>query len=228
MQDILGHLDFPLLSIWTGAWTGRAGILAEMCSFFLIAPEILGAERLKGAEEALKKGLQSPFVLRGAVSVWTALFALLLIGPVPLVLILGRNLSLGGQVVLLAAIYVSAFSDLVCRFAVTQRPLPHHLKGGQMLRTLKRMASFSWELVNPFEFGRAVRPNSFQWVSWILGIPFHILETVPFLVAPAVTLALVRLGQNVLTGGTSLRTLVFGTGVVFLLGGILAQFVATF
>jgi hypothetical protein len=35
-------------------WVGRAGILAEIVSFLLIAPEILGEERLRNAEEAFR------------------------------------------------------------------------------------------------------------------------------------------------------------------------------
>jgi hypothetical protein len=38
-------------------WVGRAGILAEIVSFFLIAPEIAGPERLKGLEAALERWL---------------------------------------------------------------------------------------------------------------------------------------------------------------------------
>jgi hypothetical protein len=38
-------------------WVNRAGILAEGVSFVLIAPEILGEERLRNVEEALKEWL---------------------------------------------------------------------------------------------------------------------------------------------------------------------------
>jgi len=38
-------------------WVGRAGIMAQAVSFLLIAPEILGEERLRNVEEALKEWL---------------------------------------------------------------------------------------------------------------------------------------------------------------------------
>lgn len=36
-------------------WVGRAGILAEAVSFILIAPEIIGVERMRGLEERLER-----------------------------------------------------------------------------------------------------------------------------------------------------------------------------
>ena len=35
-------------------WLNRAGILAEAVSFLLIAPEIIGSERLRRAESAIE------------------------------------------------------------------------------------------------------------------------------------------------------------------------------
>ena len=216
----------PLLSIWTGAWVGRAGILAEICAFPLLAPEILGPERLKGVEEALRRGLGSRHVARGVILLLTAYLAVLSLAPVPLVLIFGRPLSYSAKGTLLAVIFASAISDAVSRLAVA-KTVPV-VRGRHVIEIVKRMARANWDLLNPLAFGRMARTSILQWMLWILGIPFHILGVVPFLILPAITLSLLRLAQKVLSGGASLRTFVFGSGALLLLGGIAAQFVATF
>ncbi len=226
MQAILGHLDLPPLSIWTGAWMGRAGLLAEFFSFFLIAPEILGPERLRGVEEALRKGLGSRHVVWGVILLLTAYLAVLSLVPVVLVLIFGRSLSHPAKGALLAVIFASAISDEVCRLAVAKTvPL---VRRRHAIEIVKRMARVNWDLLNPLAFGGTARTSILQWMLWILGIPFHILGVVPFLILPAITLWLLGLAQKVLSGGASLRTFVFGTGALMLLGGIAAQIVTTF
>jgi len=43
----------PLLSIWTGAWVGRAGLLAQAVAVLLMAPQIAGETRMLRVESRL-------------------------------------------------------------------------------------------------------------------------------------------------------------------------------
>jgi len=212
-------------------WVGRAGIIAEAVSFFLIAPEILGPERLKGAERALAEGLDSPLMRRAAFGVWAAFWIVLFL-PVSLVwwpiVVFVFGISWWKFGALLAAIHLSWFSSYVCR-GVVRRPLfDQPVESARLFDGLGRMARFSTVVLNPFEFGRIMKPSFSQWLFWMLGIPFHIVAFLSYFILPATIVALIHLQQRLLAGQNALRALVFGTGAFLLFGGLAVQFYATF
>jgi len=219
-----------VLSIWTGAWVGRVGILAEMCSFPLLAPEILGPERLKGVEETLRRGLESRVVQAGAGLAWLALVVTVFWGT-----ILAATATVG-----FSDVYVwegpAAFTvwvvglgaNIRCRVAIKEAHLVEHETDEEELAIVPRwMARTSIIVLNPFKFAR-VRPTPWLWVVWFLGIPVHLFNFVAYSIIPPGILAIVHLQQRLLASGVGLRSLVVGTGIVLFFGGMVAQFVATF
>lgn len=213
-------------------WVNRAGILAEAVSFFLIAPEILGPERLKGAEEALRNGMESLAVQRMAFLAWGMLIAVVLI--VVGELVVGFLPPLGWpNYILFPALSLSAVSGFVCRYAVLRRHLVQWKEIEQeterdWLFMLGRLAQTSLAVLSPRRFGRLIKPSWWQWVFWAIGIPLHFLFFVVMTAIPACLFALVHLQQRLLAGENRLRALVFGSGVLLLFGGLGAQFCATF
>jgi len=218
-----------LLSIWTGAWASRAGILAEMCSFPLLAPEIVGPERLKATEEALRKGLESAAVRRVAISVWAGLFVVVYFAALSPVPILFPKPSLSDFIALNGLFALSGFFSWVYRGVVRNR-----LRGqqGGTAKTLfaaqGEFARASSIVLNPLKFKRVVRPSSVEWVYWALSIPVNIIWFTGYVIVPKGILSVVDLEQRLLAGGIGLRSLIFGTGVALFFGGMIAQFVATF
>ncbi len=215
-----------ILSIWTGAWVGRAGILAELCAFPLLTPEILGAERLKGVERALRRGLDGPAVQAGAALLWSALYystgvtlAVLLGRQIPLAFPLRFTLFFGGMV-------VSGYSDVQCQNAVW-RFLPQQPSSGELEVAPAPRGRASTVVLNPLTFAQ-IRPSARLWVLWVLGIPMHLWGYFSYRILPLPVLGLVGLQVRLVTKENGLRGLVFATGGGLLLGGLVAQFVATF
>jgi len=209
-------------------WVNRAGILAEIVSFFLIAPEILGEERLKGAEEALRNGMASATVRRAAIAAWGVLYMVAFVaGTLPLV-ILHPNIGWPGFVLLNGAMLLSNFSMFVCRSVVDHRLAEQEAKGAVLFARQGELGRASIAVLNPLAFGRIMKPSYRQWVFWAVGIPFHLLSFVGYVILPAGLLTLIHLEQRLLTGENRLRALVFGTGVLLLFGGLGSQFYATF
>jgi len=204
-----------LLSIWTGAWVGRAGILAELCSFPLLAPEILGEERLRGANKALKEWLthrEIPWWVGYGLAgpVFAAPLAITLLGltywhfPMPVFLyIICLALSaafMGGYLYILASggPIIGFEFQFVGPYPPPPPPPPPSL--------LKRFRDWSVvALVMP-----VVVPWAGMMTLWMfVNLP---IEVAGFLVRSP----------------KAFRGLIFGTGVLFLLGGVIAQFIATF
>jgi len=208
-------------------WVARAGILAEGVSFVLIAPEILGRERLKGAEEALRKGLESLAVQRTAIVAWAILFVVVYVAAVapPAILLPGLGWP---NLVLLGAAWVSLLSGHVCRDVVRRRIVEEKAEGAVLFARQGELGRASTAVLNPLVFGRIVKPSYPQWIFWAVGIPFHFLWVVAYMILPTGLLTLIHLEQRLLARGVGLRSLVFITGVVMLFGGMVAQFVATF
>jgi len=204
-----------LLSIWTGAWVGRAGLLAESFSFFLIAPEILGEERLKGVDQALKgwlSGREIPlrvgYLLAGLV--FAAPLAVMLVG------LTYWHFQLPVSAFIICFAFAGALLGAYLYLMVTGGPLP------------REMDVFS---VGPYHIPSVPRPGLLERVG---GLLLTILWS-PLFVAALGTLALGKYANLplefaiwLMRGPKALRGLVFGTGVVLLVGGLLAQFVATF
>jgi hypothetical protein len=209
-------------------WVGRAGILAEAVSFVLIVPEILGPDRLKGAEQALRNGMASPAVRRAATAAWGVLYMVAFIaGTLPFV-ILHPNIGWPGFVLLNGAVLLSNFSMFVCRSVVDRRLAEQEAKGAVLFARQGELGRASIAVLNPLAFGRIMKPSYRQWVFWAVGIPFHLLSFVGYVILPAGLLALIHLEQHVLARGVGLRSLIVATGVVMFFGGMGAQFVATF
>jgi hypothetical protein len=234
MEAAAAHVDLALLSIWTGAWMARAGILAEMCSFPLLAPEILGAERLKRAEEAMRRGVASPSVQRGAAAVWVALFLLVFIAITLLMWMLpilsGPEIFLPVALIVLGSGFAGAFSSNTCRVVVRNRLRKQKLlvDGDALFVAQGEMAQASRAVLNPLEFRRVMKPVLWEWVLWAFGIPFHVIAFVGYFIIPKGVLALVHLQRRLLASGVGLRSLVVGTGIVLFFGGMSAQLMATF
>jgi len=220
-----------VLSIWTGAWVGRAGILAEMCSFPLLAPEILGPNRLKRVEEALRSGLDNPSVRRAAIAVWLVLFALVVIALDSVMPILFWHPSLLALIVTAVAsptVFFSIMFSAACRAFVRSRLREQELEGDALHTIQGEMARATVIVLNVGQFRRVARPRWWEWGFWAIGIPFHIVAFVGYFIIPKGILAIVHLQQRLLASGVGLRSLVVGTGIVLFFGGMVAQFVATF
>lgn len=223
-----------VLSIWTGAWVGRAGMLAEMLSFFILAPEILGKERLKRVEEALRRGLESATVQTGASFAWIALIAMVFVGT-GIMVVLAAAASVGfseiyaWQLLVGFTVWVVGLgANIRCRVAIKKAHLVEHETDEEELAIVPRwMARTSIIVLNPRKFAR-VRPAPWLWVMWFLGIPVHLFNFVAYSIIPPGILGVVHLEQRLLASGVGLRSLVVGTGIVLFFGGMGAQFLATF
>jgi uncharacterized membrane protein YjfL (UPF0719 family) len=218
-------------------WVGRAGILAEAVSFILIAPEILGEERLKGAEKALRSGMANATVRRTMLAAWGGLYLGLFLVVVASVytaealpvIILQPNVFWAVFALVFVGMFVSYFSMWVCRAVVDHRLAEEEEAKGTVLFTRQgELARASLVVLNPRAFGRIMKPSSRQWVFWAMGVPFHFMSFVGYVSLPGGLLALVHLQQRLLAGENRLRAFIFGTGVSLLLGGLAAQFYATF
>jgi hypothetical protein len=194
-------------------WVNRGGILAEAVSFLLIAPEIIGIERLRGFEsrlETLLRGVgDQPVVARR-----TGLFPFQLYRFTPRPLELLRLVT--GWVALMAVLVV-----------------PTTLIGGAfpivflVVLALGGAAS----ILDPW-LEKLDRPRrGVMWVRHLLRIAAAPVFAVGFgtsMVASFAVIGAVRGAARLLTGSDRLRALVFGSGVVLLFGGMAAQFVSTF
>jgi hypothetical protein len=199
-----------------------------MCSFPLLAPEILGPERLKGVEEELRKGSASPFVQRGSFAVYLAV--LILASPAVgwLIATSFRPASPLAILGLLAAVSLSALSYGLCLDMVQNRLGEHEVDSEVLFSEQEQMAPASRAILNPLEYHRVVRPALWVWVFWAAGIPFHVLLFAAGVLLPKGILGLIHLEQRLLASGVGLRSLIFGTGLALLMGGLFAQFLATF
>jgi len=209
-------------------------LLFSMCSFPLLASEILGPERLKGVEEALRKGLESRAVQTGAGLAWVALTAMVFVGT-GIMLVLAAAASVGfsdihaWQLLVGFTVWVVGLgANIRCRVAVKRAHFVEHETDEEELAIVPRwMARTSIILLNPLRFAR-VRPTPWLWVVWFVGIPVHLFNFVVYSIVPPGILGLVHLQQGLLASGVGLRSLVVGTGIALFFGGMGAQFLATF
>ena len=211
---------YAVPAVMDDVWLNRAGILAEAVSFLLIAPEIIGVERLRRVEAALaalgRRTLSTPTrtwtgeraaadgplrllpdrpAPKDRSTLWDlgddlGLVAFLAIVEMPLILLAGRSTTWAITGYLIAS-YLGGFAATL---------IPRGSRVGAWAR---------WPLVLfglPTHWGRALTSDS----------GFRLVRVV------------VSLGVSLLSGRDRLRALVFGTGVVFLFGGMGAQLVATF
>jgi hypothetical protein len=229
MQAILGHLDSVLLSIWTGAWVGRAGILAQLCSFPFLTPEIMGRERLKRAEEALRKGLESAAVRRVAISVWVGVFVVVYFAALSPVPMLFPHPSFLDFIAVVGFLTFSAFFSFVFRGVVKHRLRGRQDDAANALFAEQGLSARAVSVVlRPLEFKRVVQPSLVEWIYWAWSIPFDVIWFIVYVIVPKGILSVVHLQQRVLAAQHRLRRFVFGIGITLFFGGMLAQFAATF
>jgi hypothetical protein len=216
-------------------WVGRAGILAEAVSFVLIVPELLGPERLRGAEQALRNGMASAAVRRAVIAAWGVLY-MGAFAAGSLALFVGvyppgsphPNIGWGWFMLLYGGMVVSRLSGFVCRSVVDHRLAERGAKGAALFARQGELGRASIAVLNPLAFGRIMKPSYQQWVFWAVGIPFHLLSFVGYVILPGGLLTLIHLEQHVLARGVGLRSIIVAIGVVMFFGGMTAQFVATF
>ena len=200
-----------------GDWLNRAGILAEAVSFFLIAPEIIGRERLRRVENALARWGETN--LRGRWKLWTR----------------GRvipflpGLSSKGSESLLAdaALALSALAATWLFLLAAQLTRVSALVYGAWAFSLSLMLGVAGIVLIQVRGSNAV----FRYAGYTLGtIALPAAWTLAALSTGifSVMRSALHLALKLLRGEDSLRALVFGNGVLLLFGGMAAQFAATF
>jgi len=218
------------LAVMDDVWLTRAGILAELVSLPLIAPEIIGLERLRRAELLLEESMQrmlsrADYVLsatRGADRLlraypgWERLSVQVDIG-------IAFALALWWSLALFSASRLHwpwvAFPVLVICFLALQAASVVFVWAFQ-----------KWVLPRKWKI-----PPSWETPFFILfGLWFLLWMPGWILIATTSALTLFLLRQvlrpmaRLMAGEERLRAVVFGTGVVLLIGGLLTQLAATF
>jgi hypothetical protein len=202
-------------------WANRGGILAEALAFLLIAPEFLGAARLRSLEAGVEAGLEGlgravlriPPVSRRSRAVWF------------LPNFNACQVSSAALAWVITSMYLLLALVLVLVWAATDAAFtPRALVGTTLLLLGPGLLS----LVLMRSIGLHPTVNIAAHTAGILGAPI-LWATV--LLASGIFSLLKRLasvGVAVLCGENRLRALVFGCGVLLLFGGMAAQFAATF
>jgi len=203
-------------------WVGRAGILAEIVSFFLIAPEILGAPRLAAAQETIDR------ILRRVLApsrIWAEeRYVPILPGFLPGDPDVDFLLRIGSFVV--RGAYFAVFIP-----TLTTGALRGHAGVAFLAASAVVLVSTVLEGGAILLASRHGSRGSMRGLTYALAIPaapWSWLQAGLF----ATVFLVLRLGAQggvaVLSRPGRLRALVFGTGVVLLFGGLAAQFYATF
>lgn len=210
-------------------WVGRAGILAEIVSIPLIAPEILGPERLGRLEDWLESLMSQ---LRTDVGTL----------PKPSFANFGRPMDDGqsGQPIEVATFLLLLLSMLpaLAVMAIVAFALPAVLlyytvsEAASVLFVLGLLASicfwgFSFQIL--YEEPNASRAWQIAGrLSMLPGMPGGWAMFLAIAVSYRFMHIVVRWGTTLLAGPDRVRALVFGTGALLLFGGLISQFVATF
>lgn len=201
------------------AWLNRAGLLAEALAFLLIAPEIIGHERLRRVEAAVidwgASRLSDPTrTWTGEREAATGPLRLLPKRPPPR----GRSAlwDIGDElgivlyfVLLTTTVYLSTSPPI--SWAVFSAAIASYLAGFTAILLL-----------------RSPRLTLLAWPLAAVGLPSHWGRAFASDLCYFLVRAIISSSLRVLSGTDRLRALVFGAGVLFLFGGMGAQFVATF
>jgi nitrogen fixation protein len=185
-------------------WINRAGILAEAVSFFLIAPEILGVERLQRAEDVLEEWFSNESLRKRVADHITWL------------------LYLGALIVILLGLFVFDPPLPKAALLVCAVPVGIGLVGLGLMKYSARLDEKAEK--DEDEMGG----HLYLICGWLLFLPALPVVVVFYQAIAGALIVPMRLSRMLLTGEGRLRALVFGTGVLLLLGGMAAQFVATF
>jgi len=199
-------------------WVQRAGILAELVSFALIAPEIMGARRLRLVERALHRSCGR--VLR-ANRIWSSeRYVPLLPGTVSGDPDIEFVENLASWII--AAGFYAVWLPLLATGSLSAPVMAAMaLVTVTLAMGILAVAAARWRPSNALS----------RWVSRTLAVPAMPAAWAAAAIHIAVILALrglARLALGLLGRPGGLRAMVFGTGVVLLAAGMLAQFVSTF
>lgn len=199
----------------------RGGILAEAFAFVLVAPEIIGIERLRGVEDRLERLLRRA-PPRPKLSISSGFRQLPVFWPLiepsstnPVLATIAAVLGFAAVVIFFSAL---AVWDVLP--TVVAAPVVAAIGVSSFVNMiLSLMASLDLRPPTTSRLHRAVTIAAVPaWVTMAATVTLvYLVLVAPFLTA-----------TKVLEGPDRLRALVFGTGVVLLFGGMAAQFAATF
>jgi hypothetical protein len=219
-------------------WVNRAGILAEAVSFFLIAPEILGEERLRGAQRFLRVRLEDPHEVTSRLA---RLFSFVLLSGAFVASVVGltvADLGIPRRVLMLGAVLTPApifgglalFFELQVAVGEAQAYIERYAR-----RTLFRrraplafsqrlfvtLSTFVLSLVEVAAlFGVAACGPVLALLSLGFTIAFVLLSNVLYIP--------LMLALGLLRAPGGLRVVLFCTGAILLLGGLGAELYASF
>ena len=203
-------------------WVGRAGILAEAVSFILIAPEILGAPRLAGAEQAIGGILRR--VLRPS-RVWAdQRYVPMLPG-----WLLGDpdvDFLSGIASAVMRGTYFAVFIPAMATGLIRGRAMVAFLVAAMVMVVSTLLATGAILLAQRKGSGRVTKYLTYAMA--VLAAPWAWVQAAVFATVFLALRSAARGGLAVLSAPGGLRALVFSTGVLLLFGGLSAQFAATF
>lgn len=220
--------------IMDSEWLNRVGILAEAVSFLLIAPEIIGIERLQRVERVMEAWGRR--TLLAPTKTWTEARAAST-GPLRLLPDRPAPRERSGLWEMGSDLGYLLEMSLVIVLLGLFSPFPYAIHAffiASMLSfasgTVVVIFGDEWYTKSSVSGGRfRSRFVSLAiWVLAIVGMPTHwmraLSSTIGYLIVHGIVSASVRL----LSGVDRLRAFVFGTGVLLLFGGMATQFAATF
>ncbi|OGO49926.1 MAG: hypothetical protein A2148_07800 [Chloroflexi bacterium RBG_16_68_14] len=202
------------------AWLNRAGILAEAVSFLLIAPEIIGLERLRRIETQMeewgKRNLSTRWPLWEGGSI------------VPF---LPGFSSSARESIIVDATFFLIMPFLTLGLVIGLVAISDTAREVGLLSLLAYTVSLAAGLIS-VEVVRRSRSNAIvRWIGYsigVLAIPGAFVLVVLSTGVFSLTIRAVSRSIRILAGEDRLRALVFGTGLMLLFGGMAAQFMATF
>lgn len=197
-------------------WLNRAGILAEAVAFVLIAPEIIGSERLRRAESAIEDFIE-----------WLAPY------------LWGRRYPNRPYDVInfLAAIVLTglAFTGTFLLSLYVRDTLPWIMWTTAALLAVYAIAA-TYQIIDALYILLSPRRPRLSLAAYrtlhlwrlLIGVPTKFVGLLAgFVLFYLVSFAL-EWAVRLLAGENRLRIFVFSTGVLLLFGGMTAQFAATF
>lgn len=219
-------------TLMDASWMNRAGILAEALSFLLIAPEIVGIERVRRAEAVLERtlGPMSSYVasIDARVAIRRKEGLLPRRGTTPIATNVERLSFLVG---IPAVVWTAAYflSWIWLRSSIVDLIFFVYMGGLSVMAipvALSRLPALASRLRN--------LPKLFRLV--IIPVPFAAMVAIVLTAAPSFLAGMVAFtplycasgARRLLTGPDRLRSFVFATGVLLLFGGMAAQLIATF
>jgi hypothetical protein len=214
-------------------WVGRAGILAGIISIVFLTPEVAGLERLQRLEEGLKRRFYDDFERRRWVSenalVWGLAAFLCAIGVcvILLVLTLAGIETIGHTRIVLVILGSAILGTISSFFALL-------LSAGAWIA----VASLDLAFEDPDPGDPDIEPSTYRRahrtlmvyliITRALAIPVVLLVLLIEKLSVPVALTLATLGKWIVTRPGGARRAMVLVGLVLGIGGLVAQFYATF